>query len=81
MKVIDVYQQYFEAECEWNGMPRKAADCRLTAVSDEGRIVYTLELSFFPHEDAEDFRITSDAYISHDLFDGKGRRSRKKEAA
>lgn len=38
MKVIDVYQQYFEAECEYRGTKRRGADVRLTAESDAGQI-------------------------------------------
>ena len=81
MKVIDVYQQYFEAECEFCGTKRRAVDLRLTAESDAGQIRYFQSVSFFLHEDDEDFRISGDAYKEKLLFEGKGRRSKKKEAA
>ncbi len=80
MKEIDVYLQYFAAECEFAGTPRKGAAVRLTAVSDAGQIRYTVSVSFFPHEDAEDFRISYDAYAEQLLYEGKGRRSKKREA-
>lgn len=80
MKEIDIYQQYFEAECVYAGMPRKAVDLRLTAISDAGQITYRQSVSFFIHEDPEDFRISGDAYAEEVIFEGKGRRSKKKEA-
>ena len=79
MKEIDIYQQYFEADCVYNGVQRRAADLRLTAVSDAGTITYRQSVSFFIHEDPEDFRISGDAYAERIIFEGKGRRSKKKE--
>lgn len=79
MKTIDVYLQYFAAECEFAGVPRKGAAVRLTAESDAGSIRYTVSVSFFPHADAEDFAISYDAYAERELYDGKGRRSKKRE--
>lgn len=80
MKVIDVYEQYFEAECVWNTVPRHAAVVKLTATSDEGMISYKVSISFFPHNDPEDFGISYDAYSSKFLCNEKGRRSKKKDA-
>ena len=79
MKTIDVYQQYFEADCEWGGVKRRAVDLRLTAESDAGQICYSLSVSFFPHADPEDFGISWDAALQEVIYQGKGRRSKKRE--
>ena len=76
---IDVYQQYFAAEGSFSGVRRRGAAVMLTAASGGGEIRYTLTVSFFPHEDAEEFRISYDAAFSEVLYTGKGRRSRKRE--
>ena len=55
MKVIDVYSQYFEGDCTFNGVKRRGALVRLTATSEEGNIRYDVGLTFFPHIDSEDF--------------------------
>ena len=80
MKVIDVYKQYFNAECVYNGVERKGAVVTLTATSDSGMIKYEVGISFFPHRDDEDFAISYDAYASKEIYNAKGRRSKKKEA-
>lgn len=80
MKVIDVYKQYFNAECVYNGVERKGAVVTLTATSDSGMIKYEVGISFFPHRDAEDFAISYDAYVSKEIYNAKGRRSKKREA-
>ena len=79
MKNIDVYLQYFSAECEFSGVLRRGAAVRLTAESDAGMIRYTVSVSFFPHQDAEDFAISGDAYAESELYSGKGRRAKKRE--
>lgn len=40
-----------------------------------------VRLSFFAHNDAEDFSVSYDAYFEKELYSGKGRRSKKKEVA
>lgn len=80
MKVIDVYDQYFGAECVYNERPRHAADVKLTATSDAGRITYEVSVSFFPHDDEEDFAVSYDAYAAATVCDAPGRRSKKREA-
>ena len=77
----DVYTQYFEANCTYNGVERRAALVSLTADSEQGHIVYTAGVAFFPHRDEEDFAVSYDAFASKVLFDGSGRRSKKREAA
>ena len=81
MKVIDVYQQYFPAECPWNGTARRAASVKLTAESEEGTVRYTVSVSFFPHSDPEDYAVPDDAYAERELYREKGHRSRKRERA
>lgn len=79
--VTDVYEQYFKAECVFNGVPRRAASVKLTADSEAGMIRYLVCVSFFPHTDDEDFAISYDAYAEKELFCAKGRRSKKREKA
>lgn len=81
MKVIDVYLQYFEGECVYNGVERKGAAVRLTATSDNGEISYEVGVSFFPHRDREDFAVSYDACAAKELYRAKGRRSKKREGA
>ena len=80
MKVIDIYQQYFSAEAEVNGIVRRAVSVILQCESDEGNVLYRAIVNFFPYEDPEDWRITSDALAERTLYQAKGRRSRKREA-
>ena len=79
MDPIDVYMQYFEAECEANGVPRRAVKAALVAESRDRRIKYYVSLSFFPHEDPEDFRVSYDACWETNLYEAPGRRSKKRE--
>jgi hypothetical protein len=78
--VINVYEQYFAAECEFNGVKRRAALVVLTSDSEAGNIRYEAAVTFFPHRDEEDFAVSYDAYFSRVLYEGKGRRSKKREA-
>lgn len=80
MKTVDVYRQYFSADCIFNGVQRRAALVTLQAESDCGMIKYTAAASFFPHETDDDFAVSYDAYASIELFSGKGRRSKKRDA-
>ena len=73
MATINVYQQYFAAECTFNGVERHAASVMLIATSEEGRIKYEVAMSFFPHTSEDDFAISFDAYFSKVLFEAKGR--------
>ena len=76
---INVYEQYFAAELVANGVPRHAALVMLIADSDAGHIRYEAAVTFFPHNDEEDFAVSYDAYFSRVLYEGKGRRSKKRE--
>ena len=80
MEEINVYQQYFLASCTFNCVPRHAVSVLLISTSEAGRICYEVAVSFFPHNDAEDFAVSYDAYFCKVLYDAPGRRSRKREA-
>ena len=80
MKVIDVYRQYFAANCVYNTVERKGALVSLTATSDCGEIKYEVGVTFFPHRDAEDFAVSYDACAMKILYQARGRRSKKREA-
>ncbi|MBR6365298.1 MAG: hypothetical protein IKS10_04260 [Lachnospiraceae bacterium] len=80
MKSIDVFACYYAAQATVNGRDRHAASVKLTATSDAGVITYEYSVSFFPHDDPEDFAISYDACESEVLFQGKGRRSKKRDA-
>ena len=80
MTVIDVYSQYFKADCVFSGVPRRGAVVKLTSTSDQGHITYAFSVSFFRYQDPEDFSISCDAYAEKVVYDAPGRRSRKREA-
>ena len=79
MKTIDVYRQYFSAECIFAGVERHGVAVWLTAESDCGNIRYEVGATFFPHRDAEDFAVSYDACVLKELLRTKGRRSKKKD--
>ena len=79
MASVNAYEQYFAAECAANGVTRHAALVRLTAASEAGRIVYEASVTFFPHNSEEDFAVSYDAHYRDVLYDGPGRRSKKRE--
>lgn len=79
MKTIDVYKQYFSAECSFSGVERHGAVVWLTAESDSGIIRYEIGVTFFPHRDSEDFAISYDACIQKELLRTQGRRSKKRD--
>ena len=78
---INVYERYYAAEAEFNGVPRHGALVMLVADSEAGNIRYEAAVSFFPHNDEEDYAVSYDAYLSKVLYDAKGRRSKKREQA
>ena len=81
MATINVYEQYFAAHGKFNGVERKGALVMLISDSEAGQIRYTVAVSFFPHKDEGDFAVSYDAYFDRVIYEGKGRRSRKKEQA
>ena len=78
---VDVYSQYFSAAAVCSGVERRAALVSLTADSDQGTIRYELLVSLFPHADEEDFAVSYDACAVRELYNAKGRRSKKREQA
>ena len=78
---INVYEQYFAAELVANGVPRHAALVMLIADSEAGNIRYEAAVTFFPHNDEEDFAVSYDACFSKVVYESKGRRSKKREQA
>lgn len=81
MATVNVFEQYFSADAEFNGVPRHGAKVMLIATSEEGNIRYEAAVSFFPRRDEEDFAVSYDAYFSKVLYEAKGRRSKKREEA
>ena len=79
MATVNVYLQYFAADCTFNGVERHAASVMLIATSEEGRIKYEVAVSFFPHVSEDDFAVSYDAYFNKVVFEAKGRRSKKWE--
>ena len=78
--VINVYERFFRADAVFSGVQRNGALVLLISDSKQGFITYTAAVSFFPHNDPEDFAVSYDAYFEKELASGKGRRSRKREA-
>ena len=79
MATLNVYEQYFSAEAEYNGVTRHAALVMLIADSEAGHIRYEAAVNFFPHNEEDDFAVSYDAYFSKVLYEAKGRRSKKRE--
>lgn len=79
MATINVYERYYAAEGEFNGVPRHGALVMLVADSEAGNIKYEAAVTFFPHNDEEDYAVSYDAYFSKVLYEAKGRRSKKRE--
>ena len=79
MATFNVYEQYFSAKAEFNDVPRHGALVMLIATSEEGQIRYEAAVTFFPHNDEEDYAVSYDAYFSKVLYEAKGRRSKKRE--
>ena len=78
--VINVYERFYRAEAVFSDVPRRAALVMLISDSEAGNISYKAAVTFFPHRDEEDFAVSCDAYFEKELYSGKGRRSKKKEA-
>ena len=76
---LNVYEQYFAAQAEFNGVPRHAALVMLIADSEAGQIRYEAAVTFFPHKTDDDFAVSYDAYFSKVVYENKGRRSKKRE--
>lgn len=81
MSPINVFEQFYSADLEFNGIQRHGALVMLVATSEEGNIRYEAAVTFFPHNDEEDYAVSYDAYFSKVLYEAKGRRSKKREEA
>ena len=79
MATINVYERSYAADAEFNGVPRHGALVMLVADSEAGNIRYEAAVTFFPHNDEEDYAVSYDAYFSKVLYEAKGRRSKKRE--
>ena len=77
---INVYSQYFEAKGEFSGVERHGALVLLVSDSEAGKISYRAAVSFFPHNNPEDFAVSYDAFFEKVLYSAPGRRSKKREA-
>ena len=78
--VINVYERYYKAKALFSRVLRNGALVMLISDSEAGHISYKAAVAFFPHRDEEDFAVSYDAYFEKELYSGKGRRSKKKEA-
>ena len=76
---INVYEQFFAAECVANGIIRHGALVMLIATSENKTVRYDAAVTFFPHIDETDFAVSYDAYYEDVLYEAPGRRSRKRE--
>lgn len=81
MSEVNVYEQFFSACHTAAGVPRHAALVMLIARSEAGHIRYESAVTFFAHNDPEDYAVSYDDYHSVTLYDAEGRRSKKREAA
>ena len=79
MKVINVYEQFFSASCIYHSMQRNGVLVTLTSTYQQGIIKYEITITFFPHTEPEDFAVSYDAYASLEIYQAKGRRSKKRE--
>ena len=77
---LNVYEQYFEAQGVFSEVERKGALVMLISDSERGIITYKAAVTFFPHRDEDDYAVSYDAYFEKVIYEGKGRRSKKKEA-
>jgi hypothetical protein len=77
---LNIYERYYKAKAAFSGVQRNGALVMLISDSEAGFIRYKAAVTFFPHKDSEDFAVSYDAYFEKELFYGKGRRSKKKEA-
>jgi len=76
---LNIYSQYFSADLLLNDVPRHAAMVMLVCTSEAGNVQYEAAVTFFPHNDEEDYAVSYDAYFNKVIYDGKGRRSKKRE--
>ena len=78
--VINIYERYYKANGAFSGVQRNGALVMLISDSEAGNITYKAAVTFFPHRDEEDFAVSYDACFERELYSGKGRRSKHREA-
>ena len=76
---LNIYSQYFSADLLFNNVQCHAAMVMLVCTSEAGNVQYEAAVTFFPHKNEEDYAVSYDAYFSKVLYEGKGRRSKKRE--
>ena len=81
MKVVNVYEQYFEGKCTVYDTEWKGARVVLIATTEEGTVRYEAQVTFFPHTEEDPFLIPYDKVGTKELYFAKGRRSKKREEA
>jgi hypothetical protein len=79
MATVNVFEQYFKAECTYNNVKRHAASVLLISTSECGNIKYEIAVNFFPHNADDDYAISYDAYFCKTVYEAAGRRSKKRE--
>lgn len=79
MATINVYQQFFKGECTFNGTERHGVSVLLISNSENGIIKYEVAVNFFPHFTDDDYAVSYDAYQSKTVYEGSGRRLKKRE--
>ena len=79
MATLNVYEQYFAASAVFNGIERRGVRVMLISTSENGEIRYEVAVTFFPHTSPEDYAVSYDAYYEKELYQAKGRRSKKRE--
>lgn len=78
---INVYLRYYRADCVCGGIQRNAALVQMRAVSEEGQLRYDVSVNFIPFTAPDDFTVSYDAVWERTVFERRGRRSKKREAA
>ena len=76
---LNVYEQFFAAECVANGIVRHGALVMMIVTSENKQVRYDAAVTFFPHIDETDFAVSYDAYYEDVLYEAPGRRSKKRE--
>ena len=76
---VDVFRCWYEAACEYAGVPRRAALVTLTYKESDSRIRYIAAAAFFPDRDQADPALPCDARVETVLYAGRGKRSKAYE--
>ncbi len=66
---LNIYSQYFSAKLLFNDVPRRAAMVMLVCTSEAGNVQYEAAVTFFPHNDEDDYAVSYDAYFSKVIYE------------